>query len=94
MQGPDDTPFKRDLEKRLPHCVELPAPPDGFGPELDAMDDWCESEFRPGAWEQYSGSFKTRAGPFKQFARFYFKRAEDAARFRVRWLDVPPADED
>lgn len=94
MQGPEDTPFKRELEKRLPHCVEIPTPPGGFGPELDAMDDWCEAEFRAGDWEQYSGSVKTRAGPFVQFARFHFRRANDAERFRVRWLDPKPVDED
>ena len=85
MQGPEDTPIKREIEQRLPHCVELPTPEDEFGEELDEMDAWCERECRPDTWQQYSGTIKTRAGPFQQFARFYFKRAEDAARFRTRW---------
>ena len=71
-------PTKKLAEDRYHWRVDIEVPPDGLGPRLNAMHDWCRE--RKVDWAQH-GYLEA----MRDFARFYFMAEAAAVAFRERW---------
>jgi hypothetical protein len=72
---------KREAEDYFPHSVDILVPGTGLGSRLNSMLDWCREN--TGDWAHHGHS--VRGDPPRDYARFYFREADDAAAFRRRW---------
>lgn len=75
---------KQEAERRYPHHVDVPVPPDGLGRDLDAMINWIGATLREPLWDMHGHLKPGREGEVsRHVARFYFydvRRAEEFAR--------------
>ena len=75
---------KREAERQLPHTVDVPVPPEGFGNRINEMVAWCRDNIQPDGWENHGHSEKRPGEIARDFARFYFANAANADIFRWR----------
>jgi hypothetical protein len=81
-------PMKLAAERKFPHRVDVPVPVGGLGSTLNAMLAWCRDNIHAETWAQHGHSEKQPGKIAQDFARFYFRTAEDADLFRWKWASV------
>jgi hypothetical protein len=80
---------RRDAERRYPHRVDIPVPPNGLGGRLNEMLAWCRERLTE--WEHHGVTAgRDERGVASDAVRFYFMDEIAARQFRERWAPIAP----